>query len=145
MACPRRDALRDRDGAVQMWRRGRWRRDAVATAGWWRFPSLQHIPDRLGFLLVGQRATIFGLFATDPHLFLLYVCCATGAHQPSTGWAPPIRAQVKARLVRWAQTVEINTNTVCKRKQSSIYIALPAVTYNHKALETFSIVIIQFM
>jgi len=45
-----------------------------------------------------------------PHLFLLYVCCATGAHQPSTGWAPPIRARVKARLVRWAQTVEINTN-----------------------------------
>ena len=33
-----------------------------------------------------------------------------GAHQPSTGWAPPIRARVKARLVRWAQTVEINTN-----------------------------------
>ena len=38
------------------------------------------------------------------------MCCATGAHQPSTGWAPPIRARVKARLVRWAQTVEINTN-----------------------------------
>jgi len=82
----------------------------VATAGRWRFPSLQHIPDRLGFQLVGQRATIFGLYATDPHLFLLYVCCATGAHQPSTGWAPPIRARVKARLVRWAQTVEININ-----------------------------------
>ena len=82
----------------------------MATAGRWRFPSLQHIPDRLGFLLVGQKAMIFGLYATDPHLFLLYVCCATGAHQPSTGWAPPIRARVKARLVRWAQTVEINTN-----------------------------------
>ena len=79
-------------------------------AGRWRFPLLQHIPDRLGFLLVGQRATIFGLCATDPHLFLLYVYCATGAHQPSTGWAPPIRVRVKACLVRWAQTVEINTN-----------------------------------
>jgi len=53
---------------------------------------------------------IYGHCATDPHLFLLYVCCTTGAHQPSTGWAPPIRARVKARLVRWAQTVEINTN-----------------------------------
>ena len=82
----------------------------MATAGRWRFPSLQHNPDRLGFLLVGQWAAIFGLSATDPHLFLLYVCCTTGAHQPSTGWAPPIRARVKARLVRWAQTVEINTN-----------------------------------
>ena len=59
---------------------------------------------------MGQRATNFGLCAPDPHLFFLYVCCATGAHQPSTGWAPPIRAGVKARLVRWAQTMEINTN-----------------------------------
>ena len=82
----------------------------MVTAGRWRFPSLQHIPGRLGFLLVGQRATIFGLYATDPHLFLLYVYCATGAHQPSTGWAPPIRVRVKACLVRWAQTVEININ-----------------------------------
>ena len=48
---------------------------------------------------------------TDPHLFLLYVCCVMGAHQPPTGWAPPIRVRVKARLVRWAQTVEIDTNT----------------------------------
>jgi len=73
------------------------------TASRWRFPPLQHIPDRLGFLLVGkERRTL--------DLFLLYVCCAMGAHQPSTGWAPPIRARVKARLVRWAQTVEINTN-----------------------------------
>ena len=38
----------------------------MATAGRWRFPSLQHIPDRLGFLLVGQKAMIFGLYATDP-------------------------------------------------------------------------------
>ena len=34
-----------------------------------------------------------------------------GGHQPPTGWAPPIRARVNARLVRWAQTVEINTNS----------------------------------
>ena len=36
--------------------------------------------------------------------------CATGAHQPSMGWAPPIRARVKVHLVRWAQMKEINTN-----------------------------------
>ena len=83
----------------------------MATAGRWRFPSFQHNPDRLGFLLVGQWAAIFGLPTTDPHLFLLYVCYVMGAHQPPTGWAPPIRVRVKARLVRWAQTVEINTNT----------------------------------
>ena len=76
MACPRRDALRGRDGAVQMWRRGRRRRDAVATAGRWRFPSLQHIPDRLGFLLVGQRATNFGPLATDAPTSSFYMCAA---------------------------------------------------------------------
>ena len=36
--------------------------------------------------------------------------CATGAHQPSMGWASPIRARVKVHLVRWAQMEEINTN-----------------------------------
>ena len=46
--------------------------------------------------------------AAGPHLLLWG--CATGAHQPSMGWAPPIRARVKVHLVRWAQMVEINTN-----------------------------------
>ena len=96
----------DDGGLMQRWQMSR----PVATPSRWRFPSLSAHPDRLGFLLVGLKATNFGLGATDPHLFLLYVCCATGAHQPSTGWAPPIRTRVKARLVRWAQTVEINTN-----------------------------------
>ena len=36
--------------------------------------------------------------------------CAMGGHQPSMGWAPPIRARVKVHLVRWAQMEEINTN-----------------------------------
>jgi len=36
--------------------------------------------------------------------------CATGAHKPSMGWAPPIRARVKVHLVRWVQMEEINTN-----------------------------------
>ena len=76
----------------------------------WSFPPLQHIPDRLGFLLVGKGRRTLDIVPLTPHIFLLYVCCATGAHQPSTGWAPPIRARVKARLVHWAQTVEINTN-----------------------------------
>jgi len=43
-------------------------------------------------------------------LISLLWSCATGAHQPSMGWAPPIRARVKVHLVRWAQMVEINTN-----------------------------------
>ena len=80
------------------------------TASWWSFPPLQHIPDRLGFLLVGKGRRTLDIVSLTPHLFLLYVCCAMGARQPSTGWAPPIRARVKARLVRWVQTVEINTN-----------------------------------
>ena len=46
--------------------------------------------------------------AAGPHLLLWG--CATGAHQPSMGWAPPIRARVKVHLVRWDQMVEINTN-----------------------------------
>ena len=68
-------------------------------------------PDQLGFLWWVKRTTnLFFTVPLTPHLILLYVCYATGAHQPPTGWAPPIRARVKARLVRWVQTVEINTN-----------------------------------
>ena len=46
--------------------------------------------------------------AAGPHLPFMGLC--DGAHQPSMGWAPPIRARVKVYLVRWAQMEEINTN-----------------------------------
>jgi hypothetical protein len=55
--------------------------------------------------------------AAGPHLSFMGL--RDGAHQTSMGWAPPIRAGVKVHLVRWAQMVEINTNTFLSLKINS--------------------------
>ena len=76
----------------------------------WNFPPLQHIPDRLGFLSVGQRRRTLDTVPLTP-TSSFYMCAARrGPTSLFLGWAPLIRTRVKARLVRWAQTVEINTN-----------------------------------
>jgi len=97
----------DDGGLMQRWQMSR----PVATPSRWRFPSLSAPPsDRSRFWTVGTVAVAANLVlcAAGPHLLLWG--CATGAHQPSMGWAPPIRARVRVHLVRWAQMVEINTN-----------------------------------
>ena len=48
---------------------------AVATASRWRFPSLQHIPDRLGFLSVGQMRRSLDYLPLTP-TFSFYMCAA---------------------------------------------------------------------
>jgi len=48
---------------------------AVATASRWRFPSLQHIPDRLGFLSLGQRRRSLDCLPLTP-IFSFYMCAA---------------------------------------------------------------------
>jgi hypothetical protein len=60
-----------------------------------------HPRDRLGLgRWVVAVAVNLTLCALAPTSYLWR--CATGAHQPSMGWAPPIRAQVKGPVSRWA-------------------------------------------
>jgi len=98
-------------------------RTMAATAGqswrrlWQSFPLLQRpLVDRLRVSVgegVGGAVNLVPC-APAPHPYLLWHC-ATGAHQPEEGWAPPIRARgedrVGAGLCRWAKAQsEINTN-----------------------------------
>jgi hypothetical protein len=55
---------------------------------------------RIGRWGVAVAAVNLVLCALAPTSYLWH--CATGAHQPSMGWAPPIRAQVKGPVSRWA-------------------------------------------
>ena len=51
------------------------------TASWWSFPPLQHIPDRLGFLLVGKgRRTLDIVPLTPP---LPFICVLRNGAPPA--------------------------------------------------------------
>ena len=89
-------------------------RTMAATAGqswrrrWQSFPLLQRpLVDRLRVSVgegVGGAVNLVPS-APAPHPYLLWHC-ATGAHQPEEGWAPPIRARGEDRveLCRWAES-----------------------------------------
>jgi hypothetical protein len=99
------DAEAHDGGVVQS--RCRWRDAGAAPV---ELPAASAHP-RLVRVSVGGAKANFGHSATNPHLVLR-----------DRGWAPPIRARVKARLVRlvrWAQTVEINTNTSDRSKKKT--------------------------
>jgi hypothetical protein len=71
--------------------RGRLGRGVDDDGGdWWSFPSLQHVPSRSvrvwsRGLKWRRRTSSSELMAPTPS----YMCCATGAHQPSNGLGVP--------------------------------------------------------
>jgi hypothetical protein len=84
------EAVESSDTAVVQWRR-RW------TSCRWQRPSWS-----VRVRTVGWRQWQWTSYSVPcPSTSYLWRC-ATGAHQPFMGWAPPIRAQVKGPVGHWA-------------------------------------------
>ena len=60
--------------------------------------------DRLGFRAVeeGFGATVNFVMRAPVPPHLIYMALCNRAHQPSKGWAPPIRALIKGLIAHWA-------------------------------------------